>query len=216
MGTGCSGGGGSGTGRHTSRWYLGVPTRPPALGRATPAISRITAIDAARLVRCASPTLAGGERHGHRRHEELGRTASQGEGAGDMEATISVYSGDVDHDAVLFPGSPRTGKEAARAFYEILAANFREENEGVVHHYVADNALLIGQHMTGTVIGFPARPARKGAAAHLSHHARLRVHGGLVDRENRAAGCQNDICSRTTSRFAPGARAIRAAGPHPA
>ena len=32
------------------------------------------------------------------------------EGAGDIEGAVAVYTDDVEHDAVGFPGSPRTGK----------------------------------------------------------------------------------------------------------
>lgn len=36
----------------------------------------------------------------------------EAEGAGD----VAVYTGDIVHDAVGFPGSPRFGKDAAREF----------------------------------------------------------------------------------------------------
>jgi steroid delta-isomerase-like uncharacterized protein len=75
------------------------------------------------------------------------------EGAGDVEGAISVYTDDVVHDAVGFPGSPRTGKAAAREFYEFLTANFRTEHEEPLHRWFVDDTMLLEQTMTGTVIG---------------------------------------------------------------
>ncbi len=34
----------------------------------------------------------------------------EAEGAGDVEGAVAVYTGDIVHDAVGFPGSPRVGK----------------------------------------------------------------------------------------------------------
>lgn len=75
------------------------------------------------------------------------------EGAGDLDGALAVYTDDIEHDAVGFPGSPRIGKEATRAFYEHLIENFRETGETVTHEYVAGDALIMEQVMTGTVIG---------------------------------------------------------------
>jgi steroid delta-isomerase-like uncharacterized protein len=75
------------------------------------------------------------------------------EGAGDVEGAVAVYTDDVVHDAVGFPGSPRQGKDAAREFYGFLTANFRTENEEPLHQFVTDTALVLEQQMTGTVIG---------------------------------------------------------------
>lgn len=44
------------------------------------------------------------------------------EGAGDIEGAVAVYTDDVVHDAVGFPGTPRQGKDAAREFYGFLTA----------------------------------------------------------------------------------------------
>jgi steroid delta-isomerase-like uncharacterized protein len=75
------------------------------------------------------------------------------EGAGDIEGAVAVYTDDVIHDAVGFPGSPRQGKDAARQFYTFLTANFRTESEEPLHQFVIDDALVLEQLMTGTVIG---------------------------------------------------------------
>jgi steroid delta-isomerase-like uncharacterized protein len=75
------------------------------------------------------------------------------EGAGDVDGAVAVYTDDVVHDAVGFPGSPRQGKDAARDFYGLLTANFRTEDEEARHQFVMDDALVLEQQMTGTVIG---------------------------------------------------------------
>ena len=75
------------------------------------------------------------------------------EGAGDIEGAVAVYTDDVVHDAVGFPGTPRQGKDAAREFYGFLTANFRTDGEQPLHQFVTDDALVLEQLMTGTVIG---------------------------------------------------------------
>lgn len=75
------------------------------------------------------------------------------EGAGDVDGAVAVYTDDVVHDAVGFPGSPRTGRQAAREFYEFLTANFRTEDEQPLNRWFAGDTMLLEQVMTGTVIG---------------------------------------------------------------
>jgi len=50
------------------------------------------------------------------------------EGAGDVEGAIAVYTDDIEHDVVGWPGSPLHGKDGARGFYEHLTANVRAED----------------------------------------------------------------------------------------
>lgn len=75
------------------------------------------------------------------------------EGAGDVEAAVAVYTDDVIHDEVGFPGTPRTGKEAAREFYRFLTANFRTEEEEPLNRFFDGDTMILEQSMTGTVIG---------------------------------------------------------------
>ena len=75
------------------------------------------------------------------------------EGAGDVDGAVAVYTDDIVHDAVGFPGSPRTGKDAAREFYGFLIANFRTEEEQPLHRYFSGDSMILEQTMTGTVIG---------------------------------------------------------------
>ncbi len=84
---------------------------------------------------------------------ELVERHLKAEGAGDVDGAVAVYTDDVIHDAVGFPGSPRQGRDAARDFYGFLTANFRTEDEEPTRQLVMDDALVLEQQMTGTVIG---------------------------------------------------------------
>lgn len=75
------------------------------------------------------------------------------EGAGDAEGAVAVYTDDVVHDAVGMPGSPRTGKGAAREFYRYLTANLRTEGEEPLNRFFDGDNMILEQTMTGTVIG---------------------------------------------------------------
>lgn len=75
------------------------------------------------------------------------------EGAGDIEGAIAVYTEDIVHDAVGFPGSPRAGKNSAREFYSFLTANFRTEQETPRRRFFDGNTMILEQIMTGSVIG---------------------------------------------------------------
>jgi steroid delta-isomerase-like uncharacterized protein len=75
------------------------------------------------------------------------------EGRGDVDGAVAVYTDDIDHDVVGYPHSPTRGIAGARDFYNYLTANFRGESEEVLHQYVAGEAMILEQIMTGTVIG---------------------------------------------------------------
>jgi steroid delta-isomerase-like uncharacterized protein len=75
------------------------------------------------------------------------------EGAGDVDGSVAVYTDDIVHDAVGMPGSPRTGKEAAREFYQYLTANFRTEGEQPLNRFFDGDNMILEQNMTGAVIG---------------------------------------------------------------
>ena len=75
------------------------------------------------------------------------------EGAGDVDGAVAVYTDDIVHDAVGLPGSPRTGKPAARGFYEYLTANFRTEEEVPLNRWFVGETMFLEQTMTGLAIG---------------------------------------------------------------
>ena len=105
------------------------------------------------------------------------------EGAGDIEGAVSIYTDDVVHDAVGFPGSPRRGKDAAREFYGFLTANFRTEGEEPLHQFVTDDALVLEQLMTGTVIGEMLGIPGNGRTISFRILHVFEFRGGLVSRE---------------------------------
>jgi steroid delta-isomerase-like uncharacterized protein len=106
------------------------------------------------------------------------------EGAGDPEGAVAVYTDDVEHDAVGFPGSPVHGKEASTAFYHHLCANFRTEGEEVLHRYVSDDALIQEARITGTVIGSMLGLPGNGRRINFRMLHVFEFRDGLISREN--------------------------------
>ena len=97
------------------------------------------------------------------------------EGAGDIEGAVSVYTDDIHHDPVGFPGAPYQGKDAARAFYGHLTQNFLTEEETPTHEYATKNALVMEQLMTVTELEHVQDAERDpavvaGEPEHLADH----------------------------------------------
>lgn len=105
------------------------------------------------------------------------------EGAGDVEGAVAVYTDDVIHDAVGFPGSPRQGKEAARDFYRYLTANFRTDDEQPLHQFATDQSLVLEQLMSGTVIGEMLGIPGNGRSVSFRILHVFEFRDGLVSRE---------------------------------
>lgn len=106
------------------------------------------------------------------------------EGAGDVDTAISVYTDDVEHDVIGYPGSPHHGKDGARKFYDELTANFRSENEEVLHRYFADDSMILEQIMTGTVIGSMLGLPGHGRRISFRILHVFEFRDGLISREN--------------------------------
>lgn len=119
----------------------------------------------------------------HREMRALIERHLKAEGAGDIEGAVSVYTDDVVHDAVGFPGSPRTGKDAAREFYGHLTANFRTEEEPT-HEYWTEDALILEQVMTGSVIGEMLGLPGNGRRISFRILHVFEFRDGLISREN--------------------------------
>jgi len=128
--------------------------------------------------------LHGGCTVNHSEMQQLVSRHIRAEGAGDVDTAISVYTDDVQHDVVGYPGSPHHGKDGARKFYDELTANFRTESEEVLHRYFADDTMILEQKMTGTVIGsmlgLPGHGRR--ISFRILHVFEFRE--GLISREN--------------------------------
>jgi len=115
---------------------------------------------------------------------ELVERHLKAEGAGDVEGAVSVYTDDVEHDVVGWPTGPSRGKDAAREFYRHLTANFRTEEEHPTRRYVAGDALVLDQMMTGTVTGhFLGLPGNGRRITFRILHV-FEFRDGLISREN--------------------------------
>jgi steroid delta-isomerase-like uncharacterized protein len=116
--------------------------------------------------------------------QELVSRHLRAEGMGDVDGALAVYTDDIEHDVVGFPGSPHHGKDGARKFYEELTANFRTEGEEVLHRYRTDDSMILEQIMTGAVIGsllgLPGHGRR--ISFRILHVFEFR--DGLISREN--------------------------------
>ena len=106
------------------------------------------------------------------------------EGAGDVEGAIAVYTDDVEHDVVGWPGGVLHGKDQARGFYDDLTANFRTTEDTVVRSFSTQDALVLEQVMTGIVtgemLGFPGH--RRTITFRILHEFEFRDE--LISREN--------------------------------
>ena len=106
------------------------------------------------------------------------------ENHGDIDAAVAVYTEDVEHDVVGFPNSPSRGKDAARNFYAYLTANFRSESWDVLRQFFADDAMVLEQLMTGTVIGSLLGLPGNGRRISFRMMHVFEFRDGLISREN--------------------------------
>ncbi|HEY1842727.1 MAG TPA: ester cyclase [Mycobacterium sp.] len=106
------------------------------------------------------------------------------ENHGDIDGAVTVYTNDVEHDVVGFPNSPSRGKDAARDFYAYLTANFRSESWDVVRQFLADDAMVLEQLMTGTVIGSLLGLPGNGRRISFRMLHVFEFRDGLISREN--------------------------------
>jgi steroid delta-isomerase-like uncharacterized protein len=106
------------------------------------------------------------------------------ENHGDIDGAVGVYTDDVEHDVVGFPNSPSRGKDAAREFYDYLTANFRSESWDVLRRHIADDAVVLEQLMTGTVIGSLLGIAGHGRRISFRMLHVFEFRDGLISREN--------------------------------
>ena len=64
-----------------------------------------------------------------------------------------MYTADVIHDDVGAPHGPPHGPQAAKGFYDFLAANFRTEKMDVNHAWYGEGFCVMEHQATGTAIG---------------------------------------------------------------
>lgn len=106
------------------------------------------------------------------------------EGRGDIDGALSVYTDDVEHDVVGFPEGRSRGIDGARAFYEYLTANFLAQKWTLLHQYVADDAIILEQEMTGPVVGSMLGLEGHGRRICFRMMHVFEFRDGLISREN--------------------------------
>jgi steroid delta-isomerase-like uncharacterized protein len=116
--------------------------------------------------------------------QRLVESHMRGENQGDIDGAVAVYTDDVEHDVVGFPDSPSRGKDAARNFYAYLTANFRSESWDILRQYFADDAMVLEQLMTGTVIGSLLGLPGNGRRISFRMMHVFEFRDGLISREN--------------------------------
>ena len=106
------------------------------------------------------------------------------EAAGDPDASVAMYTDDVEHDVVGSPDGPLRGPAAARGFYEQLIGNMSTETMEPTRSYYGDDFCVVEHQWTGTVPGqFLGVP---GNGRHISFRL-LHVwefRDGRISREN--------------------------------
>ncbi len=120
----------------------------------------------------------------HSDMQELVSRHLRAEGRGDVDGAVAVYTDDIEHDVVGFPGRPHHGIDGARKFYQELTANFRTEGEEVLHRYATDSAIILEQLMTGTVIGSMLGLPGNGRRISFRILHVFEFRDGLISREN--------------------------------
>jgi len=120
----------------------------------------------------------------HAKMQDLVSRHLRVEGMGDVDGAVAIYTDDIEHDVVGFPGSPHRGKDGAREFYKELTANFRTEGEEVLHRYLADDSMILEQIMTGTVIGSMLGLPGHGRRISFRILHVFEFRDGLISREN--------------------------------
>jgi len=106
------------------------------------------------------------------------------EAADDVDGVMSTMTDDIVHDVVGFPGGPQRGREAVRAFYEMLFSVLKQESYEVLHRYYGTNTMvdevLYTGHIDGAIVGLEGRAGR--ATWRLLHVLEFR--DGKIAREN--------------------------------
>jgi steroid delta-isomerase-like uncharacterized protein len=75
------------------------------------------------------------------------------ERAGDADASVAMYTEDVEHDVVGAPHGPLQGREAARGFYEQLNHDIGTESMVAKRTYHGADFCVTEHEWTGTVHG---------------------------------------------------------------
>jgi steroid delta-isomerase-like uncharacterized protein len=106
------------------------------------------------------------------------------EAAGDVDTAISVYTDDVQHDVVGWPTGPVQGADGARAFYDVLTANFSTGEVHTNYEYFGANFCVLEHQWAGTVPGEFAGVPGQGKPVNFRMLHVFEFRDGLISREN--------------------------------
>ena len=101
----------------------------------------------------------------------------------DIEAVVSTFADDVEHDVVGRPSVSR-GRDEAAAFYRELFADLRLERFETVHRYHGVDFVVDESIVHATAIGSPFGIPGEGRALTFRLLHIFDVHDGLITREN--------------------------------
>ena len=85
--------------------------------------------------------------------DELIEAHISAEMAGDTAAAVSMYSDEVEHDVVGWPGGPVRGPSAAKGFYDQLVADFNNEQMLPTRKLYGEDFCVVEHETTGSVPG---------------------------------------------------------------
>ena len=101
----------------------------------------------------------------------------------DIEAVVSTFADDVEHDVVGRPSVSR-GRDEAAAFYRELFADLHLERFETVHRYHGVDFVVDESIVHATAIGSPFGIPGEGRALTFRLLHIFDVHDGLITREN--------------------------------
>ena len=73
--------------------------------------------------------------------------------AANPQSAVAMYTEDIEHDVVGFPGGPSRDKAGAQGFYEQLIRDFHTEKMTPTHRYYGSDFCVMEHECTGTVPG---------------------------------------------------------------
>ena len=104
--------------------------------------------------------------------------------AADVPGALAVYTDDVEHDVVGWPGGPARGRSGAKNFYDQLTANLTTESMVATRQLYGDDFCVLEHDTTGsvpgTLLGVPGHGKRVNFR--LLHVFEFR--DGKISREN--------------------------------
>ena len=101
----------------------------------------------------------------------------------DIEAVVSTFADDVEHDVVGRPSVSR-GRDEAAAFYRELFADLRLERFETVHRYHGVDVVVDESIVHATAIGSPFGIPGEGRVLRFRLLHIFDVRDGLITREN--------------------------------